>query len=84
MNPLVSKAFDIQSQIQKLMPENHLLVDAGMFIPDGSETELWRDMTVLVDEETEYSFSYSTDGNLKGDVPPKMTIDVNSVLAIIK
>ena len=79
---LVSTLFEIQEKILAEMPkEGYRLVDSGMFIPTGKETVHWRDGVIEVEaDEYEYAFSYSTDGELRGETPPRMTIAINTIL----
>jgi hypothetical protein len=81
MNNLLTTLFAIQKQILSEMPDGHELVDSGMYLLTGKEKTHWRDATIEVEsDKCEYSFSYSTDGELKGEVPPRMVLSVNSIL----
>ena len=67
----------------KMLPEGYDNVDSGMFMPrDWSVVNtLWRDMTVEVEAvEKEYSFSYSTNGDVDGDVPPVIQEELTKFL----
>jgi hypothetical protein len=78
---LVTTLFEIQDKILAVMPDEYTLVDSGMFIPTGKETVHWRDATIEVPaDEYEYCFSYSSDGDVKGEVPPKMVLSLNTIL----
>jgi hypothetical protein len=78
---LTTTLFEMQDKILAVMPDEYTLVDAGMFIWDGKSTVHWRDACIEVPEDKcEYAFCYSTDGELKGDVPPKMSIAIYSIL----
>ena len=71
MNNLVSKVFEMEASIREMLPEGYENVGSGMFMPrDWSVVNtLWRDMEVEGEGE-DYSFSYSTNGDVEGDVPP--------------
>ena len=51
--------FDIHDEIIALLLDGHIVVDQGMMIPNGNETELFRDMTI-VEGANEYCFSFSS------------------------
>ena len=80
---LLNQVFELQRKIDAIRPEGYECVDAGMFIPEGSESELWRDNT-LEKGDVEYSFSFSTKGGLVGDVPPEMVLELNLILGALK
>lgn len=71
MSNLVSKVFGMETSIVEMFPKGYKPVGTGMFIPkDWSKVNtLWRDMEVEGEGKT-YSFSYSTNGDVEGDVPP--------------
>ena len=71
--------FEIEREIRDIMPKGHMIVDAGMYV--GQEGETWRDCCVEVEaEEREYGFTYSSLGNHEGDIPPKMVLNVLTIL----
>ena len=59
--------------------------DAGMFVGgrNGTETVIWRDYSFGNGDE-EWAFSYSTCGELKGDVPPQYKKQVEDILSEYK
>ena len=63
----------MQKKINDIVPEGYEMVDAGMYIPEGGETELWRD-NVLEKDGKEFCYQFSTAGELKGDVPPELAL----------
>ena len=76
---LINHIFDIQTKINSIIPEGYEMVDSGMFIPEGGEDELWRD-NCLEKDDKEYAYSFSTNGKLKGEVPPEMSIKLSLIL----
>lgn len=80
MNLTFTKLFQIQDEIETFLPKGHLVVDQGMYT-DYTPPEHFRDMTVEVAaDEREYAFSYSNLGNLRGDIPPKMILELNLLM----
>ena len=75
MNSLLTKAFDIQRQLDEVLSNDFEIIDTGMMIPDGTENVLWRDMTIenKKNRDEYYCFSYSTNGELKGETPLNKT-----------
>ena len=71
--------FDIEKDIRSVMAEGHQIVDAGMYV--GQKDEVWRDCTIEVNEEKEYSFTYSCLGNHEGSLPPRMALNILSILS---
>ena len=78
---LLNHIFSMQKKIDNIVPDKYELVDAGMYIPTGGETELWRD-NCLYDEENDkdYAYRFSTSGKLEGEVPPEMVLSLPLVL----
>ena len=76
---LLNHIFDIQKKVDAIVPEGYEMVDSGMFIPEGTEEELWRD-NCLEKEGKDFAYSFSTSGKLKGDVPPEMSIALSVLL----
>ena len=67
-----------------MLPEGHLVVDAGMYVPVESP-EHFRDICIEVEaDEREYAFQVSNLGNLNGDLPPRMALDINYLMNQLK
>ena len=49
-------------------------------LPSGNAVELFRDMTIEVDVEKDYFFSYFNRGILKGDVPQAIKLNITSLM----
>jgi hypothetical protein len=81
---LVSRIFEMDREIWNELPDpdDCEWTDAGMFAPVNNHLNtLWRDASFqLKGEEEEWSFSYSTDGEIKGDIPPRYRTGVMTVL----
>lgn len=82
---LITRIFEMDRAIWSVLPEPEEceFQDAGMHLaPPGTElNKLWRDAAFqLKYEDQEYAFSYSTDGEVKGQIHPKYLIDVQAVL----
>ena len=59
-------------------------VDQGMFVPQEDPEEYWRDNSYWNDEDNVYSFAFSSNGNLKGDLPPDCTLEILTILESYK
>ena len=85
MTELLDRIFEMDRKIWAELPDadDCEFTDAGMYVdPNGHDINtLWRDAAFQVKgEEEEVSFSYSTNGDLRGDIPPKYALGVNRVL----
>ena len=79
---LLTEIFGIQTEIANSLPFGYNVVDAGMMVPDGEESELWRDICRAPANGKEFYISYSTDGNLKHeDVPARILLSIKSILS---
>ena len=79
---LITEIFSIQTEIANILPFGYNIVDSGMYVPGGEETELWRDMTVEMPNGNDFYISYSTDGNIKhDDVPQRILLQIKDVLS---
>lgn len=84
MNPnLVDRIFEIQNKINKITFSKYEGMDQGMFVPQKDPNEYWRDNTYSNDDNT-YSFSFSTKGNLIGELPPDCSIEILAILESYK
>ena len=81
---LVDTIFEIQEKIMEVIPpDDQDFWDSGMFIDpvkSGSITVIWRDYAFGNGDE-EYNFSYSTCGELKGDLPSQYKKQIEDILA---
>ena len=76
----MNTVFEIEKEIRSVMADGHLIVDAGMFV--GQDGETWRDCCIEVAaDEREYCFTYSSLGNYDGDMPPKMALNIITILS---
>ena len=84
---LIDRAFEIQKKIMEVIPPDEQdFFDSGMFVnpkKSGEVTVIWRDYSWGNGEE-EYNFSYSTCGELKGDIPADIKVQVEEILAPYK
>jgi hypothetical protein len=77
---LIERIFEIQRKIDEVTLSKYEGVDQGMFVPQESNEVYWRDNSYWNDDDKIYSFSFSTDGDCEGDIPPDCVIDVLSIL----
>lgn len=86
MDPvLVNRIFEIQKKIDDVVrPHNYPGMDQGMFVPQEDPEEYWRDNSYWDDEGNEYSFTFSSKGNYKGDLPPECALDILTILESYK
>ena len=85
---LVEQVFKIQEQINKVLPdpEECEWVDSGMFVdPKNSDriNVLWRDNSYEY-RGSEHSFTWSTAGDYKGDLPADLESQVMEILTPLK
>jgi hypothetical protein len=83
---LLDRIFEIQKKIDKVTLSKYEGVDQGMFLPKDQESQdvYWRDNSYWNDEETVYSFAFSTDGEYQGDLPPDCALDIMMILESYK
>lgn len=81
---LLNRIFEIQKKIDEITLSKYEGFDQGMFVPQKDSEEYWRDNSYWNDEETVYSFSFSTKGNFTGDLPPDCSIEILSILESYK
>jgi hypothetical protein len=79
---LIDRIFEIQKKIDKVTLSKYEGVDQGMFLPQDqkSQDEYWRDNSYWNDEETVYSFAFSTKGKYEGDLPPDCALEILTIL----
>ena len=82
---LINTAFEIQELIKAVVPpaDDCEWTDQGMMVDprkNGAETVLWRDLSWGIGEE-EWWCSYSTAGELKGELPEDVEVKVKEILA---
>jgi len=81
---LIDRIFEMQKKIDAVTLKKYEGVDQGMFVPQQDPDEYWRDNSYWNDEETTYSFTFSTKGNYKGDFPPDCVLDIMMILESYK
>jgi hypothetical protein len=81
---LFDRIFEIQKKIDAITRSKYEGVDQGMFVPQEDPKTYWRDNSYWNDEETIYSFSFSTDGEYEGDLPPDCALDIMMILESYK
>jgi len=79
---LLNKIFEIQDKINKVTLPKYEGMDQGMFLPQHQESSdvFWRDNSYWNDEETVYSFCFSSNGDYEGDLPPDCALDILLIL----
>ena len=77
---LLNRIFEIQKKIDNITLPKYEGVDQGMFVPQEDPKEYWRDNSYWNDEETSYSFTFSTKGNYQGDLPPDCALQILTIL----
>ena len=82
----IETLFEIEKGISKIINLDAKLdtdeiewFDAGMFIEQDTP-EMWRDYSLGYNDSKEYYFSFSSKGELKGDVPPQHSVDILCLL----
>ena len=83
---LFERIFEIQKKIDVITSSKYEGMDQGMLLPQDQESQdiYWRDNSYWNDEETVYSFSFSTNGNFVGDLPPDSALDIMMILETYK
>lgn len=83
---LFERIFEIQKKIDAITSSKYEGMDQGMFLPQYQESQdvYWRDNSYWNDEENVYSFSFSTDGDYVGDIPPDCFLDIMMILESYK
>jgi hypothetical protein len=81
---LIERIFEIQKKIDAITLSKYEGVDQGMFVPQEDPNTYWRDNSYWNDEETVYSFTFSTDGEYQGDLPPDCSLDIMMILESYK
>ena len=81
---LIDRIFEMQKKIDAVTLKKYEGVDQGMFVPQQDPDEYWRDNSYWNDEETTYSFTFSTKGNYTGDFPPDCALDIMMILESYK
>jgi hypothetical protein len=77
---LLNRIFEIQKKIDKVTLSKYEGVDQGMFVPQKDPEEYWRDNSYWNDEETAYSFTFSTKGKYEGNLPPDCALEILTIL----
>lgn len=87
-NEAVNILFAIDKKLSKLRPDEEKLawIDSGMYVPNDNATPsvLWRNWGYGYNDEhggTEWEFSFSSDGDVEGDIDPAIREGVLEVLA---
>lgn len=86
MNQLHNRIFEIDRAIKAVLPSEDSMewFDSGMFLAKDSEINtLWRDMSFGIDGK-EYGFTFSTNGDYKGDLSGEYLLPVLTVLSQYK
>lgn len=84
---LIDRIFEIQKKIDKVTLPKYEGVDQGMFLPQDQKSQdvYWRDNSYWNDDEEDgYSFSFSTDGEYVGELPPDCALDIMMILESYK
>lgn len=81
---LLNRIFEMQKKINEITYPKYEGTDQGMFVPQQDPEEYWRDNSCWNDEENVYSFTFSTKGNYKGDLPPDCALDILTILESYK
>lgn len=84
---LIDRIFEIQDKINKVTFPKYEGMDQGMFLPQDQKSQdvYWRDNSYWNEnEENGYSFSFSTDGECVGDLPPDCALDIMMILESYK
>lgn len=83
-NQLLSKIFEIQRRIDDVTRSKYEGVDQGMFVPQKDPEVYWRDNSYWNDDENVYTFSFSTNGDVNGDLPPDCALEIMTILESYK
>jgi hypothetical protein len=67
---LLDRIFKIQNQINEVTKTKYKNMDQGMFLHQEDPNEYWRDNSYWNEEDDVYSFSFSSNGDHKGTLPP--------------
>jgi hypothetical protein len=81
---LLDKIFEIQKKIDDVTRSKYEGMDQGMFVPQKDPKVYWRDNSYWNDEETVYSFCFSTNGDYEGDLPPDCALEIMIILESYK
>jgi len=83
---LFERIFEIQKKIDAITLSKYEGMDQGMLLPQHQDSQdvYWRDNSYWNDEETVYSFSFSTNGEFVGDLPPNCALDIMMILESYK
>jgi hypothetical protein len=83
---LFERIFEIQKKIDAITLSKYEGMDQGMLLPQHQDSQdvYWRDNSYWNDEETVYSFSFSTNGEFVGDLPPDCALDIMMILESYK
>lgn len=77
---LLDRIFEMQRKIDKIVYPKYGGLDQGMFAPQDSSKEYWRNNACWNDVDEVHSFAFSTDGNLIGDLPPDCADEILAIL----
>lgn len=78
---LLDRIFEIQKKIDKVTLPKYEGVDQGMLLHQEDPNEYWRDNSYWNDDDNVYSFSFSSNGDYKGTLPPDCE---HKILKILK
>lgn len=81
---LFDRIFEMQRKIDAVTLPKYGGVDQGMFVPQEDPEEYWRDNSYWNDEDNVYSFAFSSNGNLQGDLPPDCAPEILTILESYK
>jgi len=83
---LFDRIFEIQKKIDAVVLPRYEGMDQGMLLPQDQESQdvYWRDNSYWNDEETVYSFCFSTNGTYEGDLPPDCALEILTILESYK
>ena len=84
MNNLIDRIFEIQKKIDAVTLSKYEGVDQGMFVPQQDPEIYWRDNSYWNDENNVYSFTFSTNGDYQGDLPPDCALEILTILESYK
>ena len=81
---LLDRIFEIQKKIDAVTLSKYEGVDQGMFVPQQDSSVYWRDNSYWNDEDTVYSFAFSTEREYKGEMPPDCALEILTILESYK
>ena len=87
MHDLYEVIFEIQDKIKAVLPKDEELdwYDSGMMIGSNPDMNtVWRDLSYQYLNGKEYSFCYSTNGDVKGDIDLAVRFQVMEILSEYK